>query len=355
MRGMAGRRVVAATALAVLAVFAYLAGRVLHAKGLVWATNVATIVAALAAVATPTVLLLGRLLSRLIGAPPVSTLTLAEARAGYADALAKQWIREDELRRVYDPWPLPVHWQAASGTAERFDDIRATFTHAPGQRLIILGAAGAGKSVLAIKLVRDLLAAREPVDRLPVLLPAASWTRDRTMTEWITEQLIRSQPSLNVRISTSTGEKAWLPREPAESGLIPVIDGLDELPPDRWSTVISELNAFGSDYPLVLTSRPEEYRAATAARGVSRAVVIELESLEAPEIKTYLTEATDKPADRWEPVFERLDAERNGVLVQTLGTPLMTWLARNVYQDAQSRPGELLGIADREAIESHLV
>jgi hypothetical protein len=33
---------------------------------------------------------------------------------------------------------------------------------------------------------------------VPVLLPAASWTRDCTMTEWITEQIVRSQPSLNV-------------------------------------------------------------------------------------------------------------------------------------------------------------
>ena len=96
--------------------------------------------------------------------------------------------------------------------------------------MVILGAAGAGKSVLAIKLVRDLLAARDPGDPVPVLLPAATWTRDCTMTEWITEQLVRSQPSLDVRIRTETGEKVSLPRALAESGVIPVIDGLDELP-----------------------------------------------------------------------------------------------------------------------------
>ena len=67
---------------------------------------------------------------------------------------------------------------------------------------------------------------------MPVLLSAATWTRDCTMTEWITEQLLRSQPNLDVRIRTSTGATVWLPKALAESGLIPVIDGLDELPPD---------------------------------------------------------------------------------------------------------------------------
>ena len=356
MRGIAGRRVVAAMALGALAVCAFLASRVLERKGLVFATNVATIVGAIFAVATPGVLWLAKLIGWLRGAPPVSKITLDQARAGYADALAKQWAKEDELRQVYDPWPMPVRWQVAGGEVQRFGDILSTFKRT--SRLVILGPAGAGKSVLAIKLVRDLLAARQAGDRVPVLLLAASWTRDYTMTEWITEQLARSQPALNVQISIGTGEKAWLPRELAESGLIPVIDGLDELPPERRTAVISEINAFGSDYPLVLTSRPEEYHAATAARGISRATLTELEPLKVPEIKNYLTEATDTPADRWQHVFERLDEDPGGVLAQTLATPLMTWLARTVYRDRNSEPAELLDQAlfpDRAAIESHLI
>ncbi len=343
----------AAIALGLFAVCAYLAGRLLHAKGLLWATDVATLIAGAAAVASPVVLVLGKIFGGLSGAPPLSPLTLEQARAGYAAALASQWAHEDRLRQVNDPEAMPVRW-TTSGPTERFADIRATFDRAPGHRLVILGAAGAGKSVLASKLVRELLNPRRPEDPVPVLLPAASWTRDCTMTEWITEQIVRSQPSLNVRITTGAGEKAWLPRELAESGLIPVIDGLDELPPDRWSTVITEINAAGSDSPLVLTSRPEEYRSATAERDISRAVVIELEPLTGQEIKDYLAQATDKPPGRWESVFERLQ-EPGSVLAQTLGAPLMTWLARTVYQDRDSRPADLLDIADRAAIEAHLV
>ena len=171
MRGIAGRRLAAAIVLAMLAVCVFLASRLLAAKGLAWAANVTSIASFVLAAATPAVLLLGKMLGWLSGAPPVSKITLAEARAGFADALAQQWAKEDQLQQVNDPRPLPVRWRLASGKAERFTGIHATFTHTPARRMVILGAAGAGKSVLAIKLVRDLLGSREPGDRVPVLLP----------------------------------------------------------------------------------------------------------------------------------------------------------------------------------------
>ena len=358
MRGIAGRRLAAVIALGLFAVGVFLVSRLLAAKGLAWAANVTQIASFALAAATPTVLLLGKMLGWLSGAPPVSKITLAKARQGFAAALKRQWAEEHRLRQVNDPWPLPVRWRSANGETEEFTSIYAAFMRTPAHRMVIVGAAGAGKSVLAIQLVRDLLRFPKPGDRVPVLLPAATWTRDGTLTEWITEQLVRSQPNLDVRISTGTGEKVWLPRALADSGLIPVIDGLDELPQDRWATVISEINDFGSDYPLVLTSRPEEYHAAVAGREISQAVMIELEPLPVPEIKRYLTEATEAPADRWRGVFDRLDAEPGGVLAQSLATPLMIWLARTVYQVGESDPDELLNpvrLADRETVESHLV
>ena len=75
-------------------------------------------------------------------------------------------------------------------------------------------------------------------------------------------------------------------------------------------------------------------------------------------MKKYLTEGTAAPHDRWQNVFGRLDAEPDGVLALALATPLMIWLTRTVYENAGSDPDELLDpvrLADREAIESHLV
>ena len=359
MRGIGGRQLAAALALGMLAVCVFLVSRLLQAKGLVWATYVTTVGSFVLAAATPAVLLVRKLLGWLSGAPPLSAVTVEQARAGFADALARQWAEEDRLRQVYDPWPLPVRWHLAGGAAAgsgQFADIGSVF--ADTQRMVILGDAGAGKSVLASKLVRELLASRAPAGRVPVLLSASTWTRDCTMMEWVTEQLVRSQPNLNIRISGGAGEKIWLPEALADSCVIPVIDGLDELPPDRRAVVIAEVNAFGSDYPLVLTSRPAEYHAAVAARGISRATVIELEPLRASEVRRYLTEATDAPSERWRRVFVQMGAEADGVLARTLATPLMIWLARTVYQAGDSDPGELLSpglLSERGALEAHLV
>jgi NACHT domain len=280
MRSIAGRRLAAVIALGTLAVCAFVVSRLMAEKGLAFAADVASIAAFVLAAAAPTVLLLRKLFSWLSGVSPVSKITLEEARSGLAKDLAKQLAEEDQLLQAVDP-RLPVRWRQADGKTGRFTDIYETFAHTPARRMVILGAAGASKSVLAIKLVLDLLA-REPGDRMPVLLSAASWTRDCTLNKWIAGQLAMSWPNLDVRISTGTGGKAWLPEEIANSGLIPVIDGLDELPRDRWTHVISEINRVGSEYPLVLTIRPEEYHAAVASRGISQAVAIELEPLEVP-------------------------------------------------------------------------
>ena len=357
-------------ALGALAACAFVAGRLFAAKGLSWAANVSNVLSLVLTAVALLVPQLGKLLGWLRGAPPVSPVTLQQARDSLADVLAGQWAEEDRLRRVHDPWPLPVRWQfaksfpkaggpAGSDAAEGFADILTAYTRVPAHRLVLLGPAGAGKSVLAIKLVRDLLAARRPGEPVPVLLPAATWTSDSALPDWIAEQLVRTQPSLDALIRTDTGEKVWLPRALADSGVIPVIDGLDELPEGRRAAVVAEVNAHGSDYPLVLTSRPEEYYAAVAARPVSQAVVVEMQPLRTPEVKEYLTEATDAPSERWRSVFGRLDAERDdGVLATVLSTPLMVWLTRTVYEAAETDPDELLDpnrFADREAVESHLI
>src|ERR1700730_8107109 len=106
MRGVAGRRLIAAITLGFLAVCVFGVSRLLASKGLVWATNVTTIASFILAAATPTVLLLGRLFGWLSGAPPISTITLAAARAGFAEALAQQWTEQDRLGPVHDPAPL---------------------------------------------------------------------------------------------------------------------------------------------------------------------------------------------------------------------------------------------------------
>jgi hypothetical protein len=80
---------------------------------------------------------------------------------------------------VYDRMPMPVQWQPVGQTASgkdldgTFDQVLEYFGRLPEPRLVVLGAAGAGKTILAVELARRLLAERRPDDSVPVIVPAA--------------------------------------------------------------------------------------------------------------------------------------------------------------------------------------
>ncbi len=386
MRSAIYRRLGAVLFLVALAFGAIMLGRFLGRRGLPWAANFGSIAAffvACIALLTP---LLGRVMRWLGGPLPIARIGIPQAKDDLAAALSRQWTTEERLRRINDPRPLPVRWEvtptaqaampgvphdvsdddAAAGWAAelagQFDDIVPAFYRVPSRRLVILGAAGAGKSVLAIKLARGLLAARRSGMAVPVIVPAATWDpQGEGLLDWLAGQLGHNHPGLAVRVRAATGETTTLAYALASDGVLPIIDGLDELPEPQRGKALTEINAVGSDVPLVVTCRPEEYLGAVAAAGraVSRAVVVELLPLRVPQVETYLGEATAATlAGRWRAVFDRLDAEPDGPLTSALSTPLMLWLARTVYERSDSDPGELADAArfsDQETIEHHLL
>lgn len=347
----------------------------LRSKGMAWAGNFGSIASAFlgaAALLTPVVI---RLLGGVRGPPPISRIGIPQARDDLAEALARQWADEERLRRINDPRPLPVRWDAGpaeaalaqrtpvppDGLAGQFDDIAQLFGRLPSHRLVILGDAGAGKSVLVIKLARELLADRDATTLVPVIVPASAWDPGTDLPDWIAGQLCRSLPGLAQRVRDATGKVVTLAYALATDKVLPIIDGLDEMPAAERTRAIIQINDFGSDVPLVLTSRPSEYLDAVAAvgRGVSRAAVIDVKPLHVSQARTYLTEATAaNPAGRWQQVFERLDAGPDEPLTRVLSTPLMLWLARTVYEYSESEPAELLDrarFANARALEHHLL
>ena len=342
--------------LAVLAVGAYLVIRLNVAKGGPWSVSFSVVATLVVTVAVAIFGPVRRLLGWARGTLPLSDTTLASAREDLATALAAGWAGEERVRRINDPWPLPVRWSGdASG---QFDEIGEVFASLPSRRLVIIGPAGAGKTALAVKLARGRLAARRPGDPVPVRLSAATWTDPDPMTEWVAAQLILDHPGLAVRVKTGTGDIVPLARSLAASEVLPIIDGLDELPEERRAQVIAEINAHGSDSPVVLTCRPGEFRAATAARPVTLASVIEVVPLDLADVHVYLAAATEAPSDRWQPVFDVFSADPGGPLAQVLSNPLMLWLARTVYEQGTTQPGELTDhdrFASRDAIEGHLL
>ncbi|MFE0873326.1 NACHT domain-containing protein [Streptomyces smyrnaeus] len=325
---------------------------------------------------------------------------LDRAAEGLAEALVRQYGRQDQLALapVHTPTPIPVRWTAADplvtdhvpnvlGAPARHDlpagddavaggletdgefaGTAAFFTTLPRQRLVILGAPGAGKTVLAHRLARTLLEARGPASAapVPVVLPLASWNPGggQGLWRWAAERLCAEHP-----VPLPTVEVAL---DLIESGrVLPVLDGFDELPDSAQAYALRQLRtSLTSHARCVLTSRTAEYARAVeqAALPLPGAVAVELCPLTTDDLWRYLprtsrrTSRSDPAHTKWSPVLERLaDADdtrrETRVLRRVLSTPLMVALARVAYSETDADPAELLGagrFTTRQAVERHL-
>jgi transcriptional regulator with XRE-family HTH domain len=315
--------------------------------------------------------------------------------ADEADALAREikrrWRREEAQRRVHHPFALPVRWQQVSvGLADRSENTQCL---APGDtspdvdlsgdlrrvaevyrriqsgRLVVLGRAGSGKSILAIRFALDLLDARAWSDRIPVIFSLGSWDPTAiALRDWLIDRLLRDFPHLARRVPSGKSLAADL----LDADLIlPVLDGFDEIAAGLRREAIEALNR--TPLPLVLTSRHGEFAEAVWATHapLASAVVIELCDLTLDDLRDYLPRTApalpspaglDEPGATWDTVLDKAQATQSAGgahLVAALSTPLMIALARTMYSDTPDRdPGELLDTTrfpDAHAIEEHLL
>ncbi|WP_330275762.1 helix-turn-helix domain-containing protein [Lentzea sp. NBC_00516] len=276
--------------------------------------------------------------------------------------------REYEHEQVHDPFPLPVRWEHVFGElsdhAENIDaqpldggfgEIAAVYRRVPTGRLVVLGAAGSGKTVLATRLTLDLLRDREPGRPVPVLVGIAMWDPRRIeFRAWLSELLVRDYPDL---AATATGSLTLAAELVGTDLILPVLDGFDEMAASLRGLALQQLSR--TDLPLVLTSRPAEYENAVTADVLTRAAVIRLDVLTPADLAEYLPRATPSglAAARWRPVLAKLDT--SDIVAAALRTPLMVSLARSIYRDTSGRdPAELLDTGQFPAIsdvEEHLL
>jgi hypothetical protein len=342
-----------------------------------WAMLVLVGVAAVAAVVLET-------RSRDDRTEATSDLTLAQIADQLATAVGKQWHDEAQLRRLNDPHPLPVAWHPADlDLVEPWHALRVTATGWPGGpptdpagwaaspaelagtgndladrltriptgRLIVLGEPGAGKTMLLVRLVLDLLARRSPGDLVPVLVPLAGWNPvDQDLPTWLTNRLTLDHPGLAEPAppqagATSRARALWNQRM-----LLPILDGLDELPERVWSRAVTRLNdALLPLQALVLSSRLAAYRLAVAPADPAATLPVRLwgaagiclRPLAPEDVRAYLRRDAASPAAaaRWNPVLATLGSSTP--VAQALTTPLLVALARTIYNP---RPGEHAGV-----------
>lgn len=252
--------------------------------------------------------------------------------------------------------PLPL-----SGTVER---IAHVYDSVPSGRMMVLGKAGAGKTVLVLRLALDLLSSWARTSRVPVILNIGSWNpTTTTLQDWIETQLVhnytgmqgtrRTRPSIAAALITS-------------DRILPILDGLDEIAASHRSQALKMLSE--SNLPMVVTSRVDEYAAAVRELNVlSRAAAIELCDISADDLRGYLPRTRrnqpEQAGSTWEQVLDRMEGEpdtpasRN--LATVLSTPLMVALARDIYGEGTDRdPAALLNprlFDSAEALEDHLL
>jgi transcriptional regulator with XRE-family HTH domain len=314
---------------------------------------------------------------------------LADAATELAKEIRRRWQREEEHRRVHDPFPLPVRWQDAPesltdhsenvqrlppGATSRDMDLSGdlgsvaeVYRRILSGRLVVLGRAGSGKSILTIRFVLDQLEAREPHDRVPVIFSLGSWDPTAiALRDWLIDLLVRDHPHLTRRAPDGSTLAAAL----VDADLVlPVLDGFDEIAEGLRSTALDTLNA--TSLPLVLTSRRGEF--AEAVKETRTPLVwaagLELTDLTLDDLAAYLPR-TARPVPRgdggsgavWNPVLAGLRAGESGAdtpLARVLSTPLMIILARTMYSETPGRdPAELLDterFPDENSLEEHLL
>ncbi|WP_157901148.1 NACHT domain-containing protein [Streptomyces davaonensis] len=305
-----------------------------------------------------------------------ASITPASIANELVSVLRTQWEAEARVRRLNDPYPLPVSWRPAeAGLVEDWEllcrqavragsqpamartpaalagtnaEITEVFTQrAPGQRLLVLGEPGAGKTMLLLTLLLGLLDQRQPGGPVPVIFPLASFNPTRQdLQAWIRERLEADYPGLRAPAPVPHSRASLAAVLLRERLVLPLLDGFDELPENLRPQALHAVNeALPPGHAFVLAGRSNEYRAALHPTiGVpvrlTGTAAIHLVPVTASVAAAYLERdaggSGTASAERWRSVIAQLCIP-DSTLAQVLATPLMLFLARTIYNP---RPGE---------------
>ncbi|MGW1004990.1 NACHT domain-containing protein [Streptomyces sp. NPDC002520] len=297
-----------------------------------------------------------------------SEKNLSRAVEALAEGLAFRYDQDERLTRINDPYPLDVSWTTESepGSGSGSDDDPASiadyFSSTPFRRLVVLGGAGAGKSVLVLRLAHELLSRRTrgSQDPVPAVVSLASWDPGQGLLTWLAGQLAAEYPDACTPVAGAPPVDVAFHLLLARR-VLPVLDGFDELPEHRRTDALQQITeTMVGRRSFVLTSREPEFREHAPDEGVFKRTEIRLSPLSDDAVRAYLSPGRNRT--RWTPVLDRLgdrsaDTPEVRRLRDALNVPLMVGLARVAYARGDSDPGELLEpgrFDDRRDIERHL-
>lgn len=298
----------------------------------------------------------------------VHARTLARVVAEGESLVRRQLLGDDvrpvNLRFILQRAPsrgatAPPAGQAYAGEEMPLPDITAYYRATSPSRLVITGAAGAGKTVLALELLLALIADRGEHDPVPVRIPLIEWNI--------------SVPLRSLLIRRLTDAYKW-PADSAanlvEHGLVlPVLDGLDEMDPTRpdgtpgpaalrTRAALEQLNSVqGRDglrlLPLILTCRTDHYDALRHSDTLIDAARVSIAPVDAPTAAAYLGARARDP-QRWQVLLHHLREHPGSHHALLLSTPWRLCLAATVYHHSGD-PAELLQRATGSDLDAFLL
>ncbi len=224
-----------------------------------------------------------------------------------------------------------------------------------GGKLLVLGNPGAGKTTTMLDLAAALVqrANADPDEPIPVMVNLSSWQNPKQpFADWLLNEL-----KLKYGVSQKLGQ-TWL----SDKKLLPLLDGLDELPPARQEPAVQGINTWlqsDTGAPrLLVCSRREEYELYASKLDLNGAICLSpltdgqlqsyLDSLGMGHLRETLRHDADLLALVRTPLLlsvsilanEELDAEQWGRLQTTqerLDYLLDAYIVRRLHEPVNSR------------------
>ncbi|MEV0785551.1 NACHT domain-containing protein [Streptomyces sp. NPDC050423] len=279
---------------------------------------------------------------------------------GLADALCEQYKQDERLLHIIEPHIIEVPWTPQPerpGTT-----VSAYFDSLPGRRLVVIGGAGAGKTVLALRLATELLTGRDdsPERPIPLVVPLAAWNPDEGLAGWLAQRLADDFPRVCAPVPGARPHDVALHLLRATDRVLPILDGFDELPPARHKEALRQLVETLRGRPFVLTTRADEYLEHAPDQSVFARTEITLQTLTDETVSGYLNPSgsNDSP---WNLVLAQLritndNSAETKRLREALRVPLLAGLARVTYGWDGNDPAKLLSpeYTKQGALEEHL-
>jgi MFS family permease len=203
-------------------------------------------------------------------------------------------------------------------------------------RLVITGEMGGGKTCACLLLAAELAEQfikkpSGPHRRVPVFLKLSTWdaySGKITLKDWIKGQLLEDFPYL-ASIRDGHLAAAML----AERHVLPVMDGLDEMPEEVRPAALQAIEREWRDRPFVLSCRTNEFAQARARvperHDFHHVLVAELQALRPDEVRDILQTHERPPHAPLAPLVSTLEAQPAGPVAAALSTPFMASLARD--------------------------